>query len=108
MSRQENAMPTRISAGVGERMMLMVLGRNIKQAVGTGSVIMTLVALTGAASHLVMGATVVLLPAFVITLACTVCAVGSARFANRVDEKLMRRCAGVVLSAICTISLFWG
>lgn len=96
----------------GGMMMLMVLtlvlGMNIKQAVGTGSVIMTLVALTGAASHLVMGATVALLPALVITLACTVGAVGSARFANRVDEKLMRRCAGVVLIAISAISLFLG
>lgn len=93
----------------GGMMMLMVLtlvlGMNTKQAVGTGSVVMTLVALTGAVSHLMMGATVELLPAIVITLACTVGAVGSAKFANKVDEKLMSRCAGIVLILVSVVSL---
>lgn len=93
----------------GGMMMLMVLtlvlGMNTKQAVGTGNVVMTLVALTGAVSHLMMGATVELLPAIVITLACTIGAVGSAKFANKVDEKLMSLCAGIVLILVSVVSL---
>ena len=96
----------------GGMMMLMVLtlvlGMNTKLAVGTGSVVMTLVALTGAVSHLMMGAKVEILPALVITAACTIGAVGSARFANKVDEKVMSRCAGVILILVSIISLILG
>ena len=96
----------------GGMMMLMVLtlvlGLNTKLAVGTGSVVMTLVALTGAVSHLMMGAQVEILPALVITAACTIGAVGSARFANRVDEKVMSRCAGVILILVSIVSLIFG
>ena len=96
----------------GGMMMLMVLtlvlGMNTKLAVGTGSVVMTLVALTGAVSHLMMGAKVEFLPAIVITFACTVGAVGSARFANRVEEKVMSRCAGVILILVSVVSLVLG
>lgn len=96
----------------GGMMMLMVLtlvlGMNTKLAVGTGSVVMTLVALTGAVSHLMMGAKVELLPAVVITVACTAGALGSAKFANRVEEKVMSRCAGVILIIVSIISLILG
>ena len=93
----------------GGVMMLMVLtlvlGMNAKLAVGTGSVVMTLVALTGAVSHLLMGAAVEVLPGIVITAACTVGAVVSSKFANRVSEKVMTRCAGVVLIIVSVLSL---
>ena len=96
----------------GGMMMLMVLtlvlGMNTKLAVGTGSVVMTLVALTGAVSHLMMGAKVEFLPAIVITVACTVGAVGSARFANRVEEKVMSQYAGVILILVSVVSLVLG
>lgn len=93
----------------GGMMMLMVLtlvmGMNTKLAVGTGSIVMTLVALTGAVSHLIMGATVDLIPAIIITLSCTIGAMGSARFANKVNERLMSCCAGVVLILVSIASL---
>ena len=93
----------------GGVMMLMVLtlvlGMNTKLAVGTGSIVMTLVALTGAVSHLLMGAVVEVLPGIVITAACTVGAVISSKFANRVSEKVMNRCAGVVLIVVSVLSL---
>lgn len=96
----------------GGMMMLMVLtlvlGMNTKMAVGTGSVVMTLVALTGAVSHLMMGAKVEILPAVVITVACTIGAVGSSKFANRVEEKTMSRCAGVILILVSIVSLVLG
>lgn len=82
----------------------MVLGLDTKLAVGTSSLVMTLVALTGAVSHVAMGATVELLPAIVVTVMCTLGAVVSSRFANRVDEKLLNRCAGVVLILVSVVS----
>lgn len=95
-----------LSGGVMMLMVLtLVLGMNTKLAVGTGSVVMTLVALTGAVSHLMMGAEIDLLPGIVITIACTVGAVVSSKFANKVSEKVMNRCAGVVLIVVSIISL---
>ena len=82
----------------------MVLGLDTKLAVGTSSLVMTLVALTGAVSHVAMGAAVELLPAIVVTVMCTLGAVVSSRFANRVDEKLLNRCAGVVLILVSVVS----
>lgn len=96
----------------GGVMMLMVLtlvlGMDTKMAVGTSSIVMALVALTGAVSHLMMGAQVEPLPGIVITLACTVGAVGSSQFANRVNEKVMNRCVGAVLILVSVASLVLG
>ena len=83
----------------------LVLGMDTKQAVGTSSLVMMLVALTGAVSHIAMGAFVELLPGLVVTLTCTVSAVVSSRFANKVQEKTLNRCAGVVLILISLVSL---
>lgn len=82
----------------------MVLGMDTKLAVGTSSMVMTLVALTGAVSHVAMGATVDLIPAIVVTVMCTIGAVGSARFANKVDEKMLNRVAGIVLILVSVVS----
>ena len=83
----------------------MVLGMDTKLAVGTSSLVMTLVALTGAVSHVAMGATVDLVPGVVVTVMCTIGAVGSARFANKVNEKVLNRSAGVVLLLVSVVSL---
>ena len=92
----------------GGVLMLMVLtmlmGMDTKLAVGTSSLVMTLVALTGAVSHLAMGAKLELIPAVVITVACTIGAVGSAKFANKVNEKVLNICAGVVLILVSVVS----
>jgi len=69
---------------------------------------MALVALTGAVSHLMMGAKLEILSAVVITAACTIGAVGSAKFANKVDTKVMNRCAAVVLVLVSVVSLLLG
>lgn len=82
----------------------MVLGMETKLAVGTSSMVMTLVALTGAVSHVAMGAAVDLIPSIVVTLMCTIGAVGSARFANKVDEKVLNRTAGIVLILVSVVS----
>lgn len=82
----------------------MILGMDTKLAVGTSSLVMTLVALTGAVSHAAMGARVDLIPGILVTVMCTIGAVGSARFANKVDEKLLNRSAGIVLVLVSVVS----
>ena len=82
----------------------MVMGMDTKLAVGTSSMIMTLVALTGAVSHVAMGAAVDLVPGILVTVMCTIGAVGSAKFANTVNEKVLNRTAGAVLVAVSVIS----
>ena len=83
----------------------MVMGMDTKLAVGTSSMIMTLVALTGAVSHVAMGASVDLIPGIVVTVMCTVGAVGSAQFANRVSERKLNLTAGTVLILVSVVSL---
>lgn len=83
----------------------MVLGMDTKSAVGTSSMVMTLVALTGAVSHVGMGAQVALLPGLIVTVSCTLAAVVSAKFANQVDERTLNRTAGLVLILVSLVSL---
>ena len=82
----------------------MVMGMDTKLAVGTSSMIMTLVALTGAVSHVAMGAAVDLIPSLIVTVMCTAGAVGSARFANRVSERKLNLTAGTVLILVSLVS----
>lgn len=82
----------------------MVMGMDTKLAVGTSSMVMTLVALTGAVSHVAMGAAVDLMPSIVVTVMCTIGAVGSAKFANQVEEKILNRTAGIVLVLVSVVS----
>ena len=83
----------------------MVLGMDTKSAVGTSSMVMTLVALTGAVSHVGMGAQVALIPGLIVTVSCTLAAVVSAKFANQVDERTLNRTAGLVLILVSLASL---
>ena len=93
----------------GGVLMLMVLtlllGMDTKLAVGTSSLVMMLVALTGAVSHVAMGANVPLIPGIVVTVMCTIGAVYSARFANKVEENTLNRSAGLVLLVVSVVSL---
>ncbi len=96
----------------GGALMLMVLtlvlGMDAKMAVGTSSLVMTLVALTGAASHLMMGAKLDIVPAIVMTLSCTLGAVVSSKFANKVSDTTMNRAAAIVLILVSVASLLLG
>lgn len=75
----------------------LLIGYNLKVAVGTSTLIMTAVAFVGAVSHLSMGATLHPLPMAVVVLSCLFGAVVSARFANRCDMKRLNRIIGCVL-----------
>lgn len=75
----------------------LVLGYNLKVAVGTSTMIMTLIALTGAISHFSMGAEVEILPFCVVVITCLIAAVASARFANKCNIKRLNRIIGCIL-----------
>ncbi|WP_405318814.1 sulfite exporter TauE/SafE family protein [Frisingicoccus sp.] len=74
-----------------------VLGYNLKIAVGTSTMIMSIVALTGTVSHVSMGAVIQPIPMLVVVLSCLFGAWVSARFANRCEIKKLNRVVGVVL-----------
>lgn len=86
-----------------------VLGYNLKVAVGTSTMIMSVVALTGAVSHVFMGASLNGLPAMVTIAACLLGALVSARFANRCEIRKLNRVVGIVLSilGVITIGIKW-
>lgn len=75
----------------------LVLGYNLKVAVGTSTMIMTLIALTGAISHFSMGAEVEIIPFCIVVITCLVAAVVSARFANKCNTKRLNRIIGCIL-----------
>lgn len=75
----------------------LVLGYNLKIAVGTSTMIMTAVALTGAVSHVSMGAAIYPLPMCIVVLSCLAGAIVSAKFANRCEIGRLNRIVGIVL-----------
>lgn len=82
-----------------------VLGYNLKVAVGTSTMIMTVVALTGAVSHIWMGARVDFAPALVTVVFCLLGAYVSAKFANRCEIVKLNRVVGIVLTILGIITI---
>lgn len=83
----------------------LVLGYNLKIAVGTSTMIMSLVALTGGISHFVMGAAPQLLPTLLIILACLFAAWVSAKYANKCEIRKLNRIVGIVLLILGFITI---
>lgn len=83
----------------------MVLGYNLKIAVGTSTMVMTLVALTGAVSHLAMGASMELAPGITIIMTCLLGAVVAAKYANRCDIKKLNHIVGMILIVLSVFTL---
>ena len=83
----------------------LVLGYNLKVAVGTSTMIMTLVALTGAVSHISLGARIFPLPMAVVVLSCLLGAVVSAKFANRCEIARLNRIVGIVLALLGIVTI---
>jgi len=52
-----------------------------------------------------MGANLDLFPSIVMTVACTIGAIGSSKFANKVEEKTLNHAAGAVLLLVSVVSL---
>ena len=78
----------------------LLLQYNLKIAVGTSTMIMTLVALTGTISHVTMGATIYPLPMFLTVASCLFGAAVSSRFANRCEIKKLNKVVGVTLTTL--------
>ena len=89
-----------IGAGGGMMMLMiltMVLGYELKTAVGTSVFIMTFTALTGAVSHFAIGGA----PDWLVLVLCVVFTLlwarVAARFANKASAKTLNRATGVIL-----------
>lgn len=82
-----------------------VLGYELKTAVGTSVFIMTFTALTGAASHFVIGGA----PNWLLLILCAVFtllwAQIAARFANRASSVVLNRVVGTVLTVLAVVML---
>ena len=93
-----------VGAG-GGMMMLLVLGYELKTAVGTSVFIMTFTAFTGASSHFYLGG----MPDVKILLLCALSTLFFARvaavFANKASAKTLNRALGVVLTALGIVIL---
>lgn len=93
-----------VGAGGGMMMLLVlvvVLGYELKTAVGTSVFIMTFTAFTGAASHFVIGGGITDVSLLVMCVAFTLLgAAVTAKFANKMSAKLMNRMLGIGLSAM--------
>ena len=78
----------------------LVLGYNLKVAVGTSTMVMTLVALTGAVSHISMGAQIFPIPMLIVVISCLLGALVSAKFANKCEITRLNKIVGVVLTIL--------
>ncbi len=83
----------------------LVLGYNLKVAVGTSTMIMSLVALTGAVSHVSMGAQIHPGPMLLVMSCCVLGAVVSAKFANKCEIRRLNKIVGVVLMLLGIVTI---
>ena len=81
------------------------LGYNLKVAVGTSTMIMTLVALIGTISHFSMGASIQVIPMLVVIICCVVAAYVSAKFANKCEIKTLNKVVGMCLGILGIITI---
>jgi len=92
-----------IGAGGGMMMLLLltsILGYELKTAVGTSVFIMTFTALTGAASHFVIGGIPDLWCLIFCVLSTLLWARIAAKFANKASAVTLNRATGVVLAVL--------
>lgn len=92
-----------VGAGGGMMMLLVltsVLGYELKTAVGTSLMIMSVTALTGSVSHIVLGGLPDLTALCVCVVATLLGALLSSVFANKMEPKLLNRITGVVLTVL--------
>lgn len=83
----------------------LLLGYNLKVAVGTSTMIMSLVALTGAVSHISMGAKIFPGPMLLVMACCLFGALVSAKFANKCEIRRLNRIVGLVLLLLGIVTI---
>lgn len=97
-----------IGAGGGMMMLIiltMVLGYELKTAVGTSVFIMTFTALTGSVSHFAIGGAPDWLALIYCVLSTLLWARIAARFANKASPKTLNRATGVILVILGVVIL---
>ncbi len=92
-------------AGVGGGAMMLfaltdLLGYDLKTAVGTSTMIMTVIAFTGAVSHYAMGCTLNIKALVLCVIFTVLGAYFAARFANKCEEKQLNRIVGIILTLL--------
>ena len=97
-------------AGVGGGAMMLfaltiLLGYDLKTAVGTSTMIMTIIALTGAGSHYMMGCNLDMKALSICVVATVLGAIWAAQFANRCEEKRLNRTVGIILTILGVVTL---
>ena len=83
----------------------LLLGYNLKVAVGTSTMIMTLVALTGTISHFSMCAAIRPIPMLIVIIFCVLGAYVSAKFANKCEVKKLNKVVGTCLGTLGVITI---
>jgi len=83
----------------------LLLQYNLKIAVGTSTMIMTLIALTGTVSHISLGAEIFPLPMAIVVVSCLLGAMAAARFANKCEIKRLNKVVGITLSILGIITI---
>ena len=66
---------------------------------------MTLVALTGAISHISMGATMQFIPMLLVIIFCVIAAYVSAKFENKCEIKRLNKVVGTCLGILGVITI---
>ena len=84
----------------------LIMGRELKIAVGTATAIMSVIALVGAGGHIALGADIRVLPTCVVVISCVLTAWGCAKLANRCENTRLNRIVGVVLIVLGVITIF--
>lgn len=97
-------------AGVGGGAMMLfaltvLLGYDLKTAVGTSTMIMTIIALTGAVSHYSMGGHMDIKALGICIVSTVIGAAWAARFANKCEEKKLNQTVGIVLTVLGIVTL---
>lgn len=83
----------------------LVLGYNLKITVGTSTMVMSIVALVGAVSHISMGAKIHTVPMIIVMASCLLSAWAAAKFANKCDIKRLNKIVGIVLTILGAVTM---
>ena len=83
----------------------LLIGYNLKVAVGTSTLIMSCVALVGTLSHISIGANVDMLAMIIIVFTCLIGALSAAKFANKCDIQKLNKVIGIVLMILGIFTL---
>lgn len=95
-------------AGGGAMMLFaltVLLAYDLKTAVGTSTMIMAIIALTGGVSHYMMGGSLNITALLICIIFTVIGALWAAQFANKCEEKKLNRTVGILLTVLGIVTL---